>query len=302
MRTIQVLSASRSGSTLLDAVLANHGEVGGCGELLHLVEYGLINNDYCACGERGRDCPFWSEVSARWQRDVGMSEFEGHLRRQRRFESRTAWPWLVVTGAALAAYRREIMALYRAIGSVGGNQVLVDSSKTPSRTVALSRVPGHEMTVIHLVRDARAQAWSLMQARGKDLAAGVQIDLPAYPPWRAALNWTIANLEIELALRMLAPTRVVFIRYEDFIDDPRAALAQIGSACGLDFDTVAGALAKGKALPIDHLIAGSRMRMQEKLVLQGDFAWREAMPATAQRTVWRLTAPLMKRYGYSRLA
>ena len=46
---LYIVSATRSGSTLLDLLLGNHGEATSVGELRRLQEH-LSNGDRCTCG------------------------------------------------------------------------------------------------------------------------------------------------------------------------------------------------------------------------------------------------------------
>ncbi len=55
---IALLGYGRSGSTLLDAVLGQHPDLVGVGELVQLHREGWHLNNYFACGARARDCPF----------------------------------------------------------------------------------------------------------------------------------------------------------------------------------------------------------------------------------------------------
>src|SRR3712207_8630396 len=45
--------------------------------------------------------------------------------------------------------------------AVSGKPVIVDSSKSPARALALGMVPGIDLYVVHLVRDGRGVATSL---------------------------------------------------------------------------------------------------------------------------------------------
>ena len=52
----------RSGSTLLDRMLGRLDDVWSVGELVHLWERGLKENNRCGCGRCFADCPFWRRV------------------------------------------------------------------------------------------------------------------------------------------------------------------------------------------------------------------------------------------------
>ena len=52
----------RSGSTLLERLLAEVDGVTLLGEVVHLWERGVREDELCACGTAFSGCPFWSEV------------------------------------------------------------------------------------------------------------------------------------------------------------------------------------------------------------------------------------------------
>ena len=52
----------RSGSTLLDRMLGRLDDVWSVGELVHLWERGLKENNRCGCGQPFADCQFWDRV------------------------------------------------------------------------------------------------------------------------------------------------------------------------------------------------------------------------------------------------
>ena len=62
VRVLFIGGLGRSGSTLLDRMLGRLNDVCSVGELVHLWERGLKENNRCGCGERFGDCPFWRRV------------------------------------------------------------------------------------------------------------------------------------------------------------------------------------------------------------------------------------------------
>ena len=79
VRVIYIMGAGRSGSTLLDTVLANHPDVVGVGELVNLHSAGWTSNEVCACGKLGTECDFWTRVRTAWQRRVPEATVEGYV-------------------------------------------------------------------------------------------------------------------------------------------------------------------------------------------------------------------------------
>lgn len=61
-RVLFVGGLGRSGSTLLELILAQHPDVCAVGEVVHLWERALGGDERCGCGERFTACDFWQRV------------------------------------------------------------------------------------------------------------------------------------------------------------------------------------------------------------------------------------------------
>lgn len=91
VRVIYIIGAGRSGSTLLDTVLASHPDVVGVGELVNLHSAGWTSNEVCACGKLGTECDFWTRVRTAWQRRVPEATVESYVALQKRIEFLRDW-------------------------------------------------------------------------------------------------------------------------------------------------------------------------------------------------------------------
>src|SRR5438067_3812716 len=137
VRVLYIAGLPHSGSTVLARVL---GEVDGlfaAGEVYALSER-IAYGDRCGCGELLGECPFWTAVLRR-----AFPDGDGlpRVRTERRWiRGRTLVP--LVFGRdreRLRAYRDDLARLYRAIASVSGARVVVDSSKSPTYAWILQR-------------------------------------------------------------------------------------------------------------------------------------------------------------------
>ena len=59
---VYVGGSARSGSTLLERMLASIPGYCSVGELAFIWERSVLRNDRCGCGARFHDCTFWKEV------------------------------------------------------------------------------------------------------------------------------------------------------------------------------------------------------------------------------------------------
>jgi hypothetical protein len=133
IRVIYIAGVGRSGSMVLDSVLGNHPLIQSAGELSRLASDGWTQNDYCSCGSRSNDCPFWSAVREEWRNMGGTLPVEEYIQLQNAVESFRQWPSLLRQGwrnsPAFQLYAEQTAMLLKSIQKVSGCTAIVDSSK-----------------------------------------------------------------------------------------------------------------------------------------------------------------------------
>ncbi|WP_066632839.1 sulfotransferase [Desulfolucanica intricata] len=304
LRILYIMGAGRSGSTVLDTVLGNHSEIESVGELTNLPRSGWINDEYCACGKRGTDCPFWSDVRREWVRRTGVDDPKGYLALQSTFERFRRWPRLLKErrrpSPQFQIYAEQTRALFEAVRTVSGKSIIVDSSKNPTRAFALSMLPNVDLYLIHLIRDGRGVIWSYLKAHRKDEKNGVQRDLAPVPAWRTSINWRLVNSTSEFVLKQKIADGAC-IRYEDFVQQPVKTLNRIGDMLSISLDSVADNLVCGREVTVGHTIAGNRVRMSGAITLRPDYEWKELLPGKDRKIFWLLAGTVARRYGYDKV-
>ncbi|MGE0140237.1 MAG: sulfotransferase [Ilumatobacteraceae bacterium] len=302
MSAIVYLGAvGRSGTTLLERAAATSPSFVSLGEMVHLWERGVIGGEPCGCGLPLRECPFWSAVADRafggwdaldgeevrsWQRLVDRNRYIPML----------LWPRL--GGAsfrdALASFTSLLDRLYAAIGDVAGPRtVLVDASKHPSYFFVLRRLRGHDVRLLHVVRDPRgvAHSWSSTVKRPE---SAVGEDMERLGTWHAIARWTSHNLIFSLVGRR---GRHAMLRYERFAADPNelgSVLDRLTTDLGTDAPHFDDHLVQ---LRTNHTVSGNPMRFTTgPLTIRPDDRWRSSMARAPRLIVSVLTAPL--RLGY----
>jgi len=296
-----VSSWSRSGSTLLDLLLGSLPDFWSAGEIRYLWDRGLKEDQLCGCGRTFGTCPVWSEVLGRAFGGRRRFDAEATLRARER-ASRTA-PWRLLGPRtshgthAFGRYPSVLGRLYPALREVTGARVLVDSSKYASHGLALAAIPEVELHVVHLVRDARAVAWSWQRVKPMPEVHWTKARMPRKSPSRSALFWALENLAIARLARRARTYSV--LRYEDLVADPRAGLRRILSAMGED-PSAAEPLARRRVeLKENHTVAGNPIRFTRgPLEIRADAEWQALMPARQRALVTGLTWPLLWRYGF----
>ncbi len=300
LRVIYVMGAGRSGSTILDMILGQHPDVLSAGELTNLSRIYAADEEFCSCGDLVKHCEFWRRVIDEWVQSTG-AELSYLLERQNRVErQRRALTGLFTSQEGVIAddYGRLCYALFQSIAAVSSKRIIVDSSKNPLRALALSRIPGIDLRIVHLVRDPRGVANSLKKALAKDPQVGVQRDLKAKPLARTAAFWNIVNWESDYVARRMARGSVIRLRYEDLVFDVAAALEEISRLASIDLTSVAESIRSGEAATPGHMVAGNRLRMSGQVRLEPDLSWVRQLTKNEQRLVAWLTGLLRSRYGY----
>jgi sulfotransferase family protein len=294
----------RSGTTLIERLLGELPGVCALGEVVHLWQRDVRDDERCGCGSRFSGCTFWQRVGKAafggWHEvDVYRVKALAAAVERTRHIPRLAGAKLPGEHRALVEeYAGYYAAVYRAAAEVSGASVLVDSSKHSALAHCLRWAPDLDLRVVHVVRDPRgvAHSWTKVVARPETDGSG---EMTRYSPARSALLWNAHNAAFDLLARRGVPVRRV--RYEEFVADPRAALLQLAGFAGLDLSTAdLSFLGAGHAdLGVGHSAAGNPMRFSVgRVPLRRDDAWRDGLPAGQRRLVGAVCAPLLRAYGY----
>lgn len=300
---VYLAGMGRSGSTLLDRLL---GQVEGwwsLGELVHLWERGLRNDERCGCGAHFSACPVWRGIGEHafggWDRvDVdAMHQLQSSVERDRyaiQLLRPTIHPGFQ---RRLRAWNDVVRRLYAAARAVTGARVVVDASKHVSTLLARRHAAGVSVLPVHLVRDSRGVAHSWTRA----------VDRPATDGRQQMTRWS----PLESSLRYTAYTSVlgavlgdddVQLRYEDLVADPAAAVRTVIDARDDDgtpptFEETAAGWAVD--LDVSHGLAGNPMRSSAgTTVIRRDDSWRDRLAPRHRRLVTTLTLPTLLRMGY----
>lgn len=327
MELLCIAGTGRNGATLLTRMLGELPGYVGVGELGFLWDKGLIKNQDCSCGLPFLSCPFWEQVGKEafggWDqvdaRRITMLRESASLRR-RHLSLWMSLPFLLSPRLS-PTYRRQLLdyaevmgRLYRGIHAASGGRIIVDSMKRPYHVLLSRHMPGIDLSVAHLVRDARGVVYSrfkvvdrrqatvatdLLRVRAQAARKGATTR-GGHPPIPSAFHWLSVNLAFQMVLRRLSiPTSVV--RYEDLVQKPRQILRQLTGAADDDLVFVRENEVRGNDvdLPPGHLVAGNQFRLSSgHLPLREDDAWRTGLARRQRRAVELLTWPLMRRYAY----
>jgi hypothetical protein len=302
-RYVYIMGRGHSGSTILDIVLGSGVGAASVGEVVS----GLGRedpNEPCACGRPVSECPFWNKVRRRFL-DHGH-HWRALGRASRQWTDVLRWPRLLLASRGnpeLCRLAEGTRVFARSVTEVSGKPNVVDSNKDVARALFLLKfLP--EARVIHLVRDPRdvlrSHHWRLVS--GKPFVfLRRRIDAGRWAPLLlllAAASWTVGNLLAELTT-LVAPDRVVRLRYEDLRRDPAAVVRAIRDALSIPLEDVARALDRGGDFLPGHGLGGNHIRFAGlvRFDRRSDDP-KPLLPLWAEWATVLLCWPLMLRYGY----
>jgi Sulfotransferase family len=303
-KVLYIAGLGRSGSTLLSRLLGQVAGISVVGEAHHVWRTGAPRaaaDELCGCGRTYAECGFWpARLRAVFDGDVPLAAMQGladrvaRIRRIRRLERGGGARF----EAAVAEYAEVWRRLYAEISMATGSRWVLDASKDMGPLFFLSRVPGIEVTVVHLVRDPRGVAYSWSQRKRRPEFVGRDVWMNRHGALDVAWRWTYSNRLAERA-KALFPA-FLRLRYEDFVEDPKAALLEVCAVAGIDAPDLGFIHGDRAEVRRSHCtLSGNPMRFdQGVLTVRPDRRWLESYPPLSRSLVGGLTWPLRRRYGY----
>ncbi len=274
-KVVFVLGAHRSGSTILGVTLGNCASLFFAGEVHSWFTRRGIPS---FCDEQGED--LWRAIRkcVNQPSDLFGDETQLYLDRTSALYRVNRWPLRRRLRPRYAQLNEE---LYRAISTVTGSSFIVDTSHYPLRARELQRMPGIDLYILFLVRDAQGIVASLDP---RDESSGSK------SPLTANLHLLATYLLSALVFLRQPAARRLFVRHEDFVANPESVIAQILAWIG-----------SPSALPdFAALDAGSPLQGNRFLRGTGAIALRTSAERPARRSLMTAAmqlplAPLLAR-------
>lgn len=304
---LYIASTGYSGSTLLESLLGTNDSCFNVGEAYKIGWWKT-----CACGEELDSCPFWERVSqgleehSRFGSRIREHHISGKRKRSRLPSLHDAF---ILSGSPRnrAAFQlspevrafqegcRRALTLFEEVSRVASAPIIVDSSKDPVLLKHLYTLCPDRLRVIHLVRDARAVAWSHVNNYQRDGATYPSEQSGRRPTIvEAAGYWRRRNRNILLATRNLPADQKLTIRHEDICSSPANCANQISKLVGEPIS-----LPEVFSPRVQHSIAGNPMRNSDQpvhLTFRED--WREKLESGDLENVESEAGTMNRQFGY----
>lgn len=306
VRVLLIVGSGRSGSTLFERALGGVPGVAALGEVVHLWDRAVRDDELCACGEPFSRCPFWGPVGTAAFGGWGTVAVDDQVRRRHEVVRTRQLPGLLV-GRPSAAWRSDrdrlagdFAAVLRAAADRSGAELVVDSSKVPAYAALLIRRDDLDVRCVRVVRDPRGVAHSMNKEVLRPEATGADL-MHRTRPAESALWWSAFEMVSGGLLPASGRAPFLTVRYEDFVRAPAATVRGVLDFAGVpagenDLAHIDGDVVR---LGSDHQVAGNPLRFHTgEVTVRRDEEWRGALTARDRRTVELLTTGLRHRHGY----
>ena len=312
---LYIASASRSGSTLVDLTLGSLPGIVSVGEMRRLGEFAVkdrtvqqsLEHDNifdCTCGRPVSSCEFWRRSENAAGFSFSEESFSSHAGTWLRWTLQAVF--LLLGGRVLRSLSKIIppfahelqiadkcLSVYRAISMTTPNtRIIVDSSKLIYHFILLKTMAPHRVKLIHLVRDGRAVAKSMIKGNRMQSSSGTSSTAFA----QAVRTWQRANFLMMILVRRIPQNDQYFLKYEDFCKD----------YCGKSKDLLnkmAQPMVSDEfvfSLKTHHNIGGSPSRFRfVPGEIKLDDTWRQIMTDQDRHLFARYGRRLNKRLGYN---
>jgi hypothetical protein len=300
VKLVFIVGSARSGSTILDNTLAQIKGFSTVGEVSFVWGRGVRKNRFCGCGRRFNKCKFWRRVFRKAYGKVEKPESKV-MEEILKTISRYKIPIILKKKTPKIAWAISYLdRLYSSISEVENCDVIIDSSKWPSHGVLLSQLPSIELYVINIVRDPRAVAYSWLRKKKYEPFNKSNLYIKRQNVLKGTFEWIVWNAVCEL-LKGKMGNNYLFLRYEDFVEDPFDSVKKILKLVG---EESKGVPLKNRTVNLgkNHSISGNPVRFKRgEVEIKLDDEWKYKLKKIDKFIVTVFTLPFIYYYGYRKL-
>lgn len=278
------MGAGRSGTTLLATLLSNNDHIRTLGEMHQFLDY-LLDEKPCSCGSSLEDCSYWSDLVT-WLRSEYTKDQLHAIKASHEKAERHSNIIKGLFSSPEDYLEFETRLFERLYGKYPGASLL-DSSKYVARALHLHRLKSVNWKYIFLTRDSRGVINSF----------GKQVQTPK-SPLGTIVYYALINYAAILAKFFLGSKRVIRLRYEDLLSDPRQFFQELSFFLNKDLSGIVDRLERQEPFEMPHIIAGNRMRSEQQIKLKPDLAWKNKQPRPVQILYYLANLPLQLIFKY----
>jgi hypothetical protein len=165
----------------------------------------------------------------------------------------------------------------------------------------LAGIPTIRLSIVQLVRDSRACAFSWQRRKERTDVTGNPVYMNHYSLPRSSFGWLLSVSTLPMASRK-ATTRTV-CRYEDFAMAPKQTMSMLAGELGIQ-DEASFPFSSDRSVVLEpnHFLWGNPDRFRHgATTIRLDDEWRRAMRWRQRALVTAMTFPMLWKYGYLNL-
>lgn len=301
-KVLYIGGATRSGSTLLEMILGNIPGFFSVGEVRYLWEHLEKGDVQCGCGALLANCEFWSQVlaqmDANYPIDIERFAFLSRTIDRTRNLFWLSWNKYPFGADEFQEYIEITQHLHDAIRCICPDKIIVDSSKVPSHIYLLKKIKNLDVRLLHLVRDARAVAYSWNKRQKQELAiTGEKSWMPKRSMYTAIAAWAVEHhfmLKLSRSVNYYA-----LLRYEDYSLRPYSEIDAALNSLGFSDLNLKVLESNSLDLKANHSVNGNPIRFKKGAIkINSDQEWRQKLPRPIQFMLGIPIKPLLRKFGY----
>lgn len=273
MKIIYIAGDGRSGSTLLDSILANLENSISVGECHRFWGRFYETDTLCGCSDKIEDCQLWRTIDEKIKNN--FPNYNPKIMRKQvmeiqYFSNFQKIPKLIST-PSWKTFGEIVKFYYSEIAKTSNSEIIVDSSKSISWAYLLQSLDFCDLRIIHLERDLTSVANSWKKT----------VNLPEYydkvvlMPKKSNFLITKSWFKIKfLAKKLKTSTHYLFVEYKNLCKRPKEILSEIEKFIEEDLNY------ENLQNKKNHAIGGNPMRSE----LSGNIVIKKDRKATEKLT------------------
>ncbi len=258
---LYIMGAGRSGTTIMEILLANNPGITGVGELTHVFRDHYKKNIKCSCGKSAASCSFWEGIlhTSTWNDD----EIDILIQTLQKVESHATFMRLFFRfcqKTILQRYFHINKHLFNKISLISKTKTIIDSSKYAGRGLALLRLFPNYTKIIWMTRPPE-QLVKSFHKKGLE------------QPSKTLINIIIYDFYVTFCCSLVAlkhPASVYKLEYEDFIKNFEKTLSEVEKWADIDLSLTKSLLTNNSNFKVGHIITGNRLRKKKVVKFNPD--------------------------------